>query len=461
MLKQAIEGELEKLSEVIGRYPEGVSIAELLRAPGIELHLKTLQRRLAVLQERGKVVAEGKSRATKYYLLPVYPLEADPTPAFITDTGIPLSTRGQEIRAYVSLSPIQRKPVGYNRGFLDAYQPNQTFYLSASVRAELTALGKPFASEILPAGTYAKQILDRLLIDLSWNSSRLEGNTYSRLETQRLIALGQRAEGKDSLETQMILNHKEAIQFLVEAAEQIGFNRSTILNLHAILSDNLLPDPQACGRLRSHSVHIGGSVYLPLVIPHLIEECFMQILNVATAIEDPFEQAFFVMVHLPYLQPFEDVNKRVSRLSANIPLIRHNLCPLSFVGVPDRTYIEGILGVYERNQVDLLRDVFVWAYKRSCENYLAIRQSLGEPDPFRLRYRQQIIDVIAQVIRQKLPKQALSPFLTTWSKENLQQEDTPRFIGIIETELLALHSGNYGRFRLRESEFQSWFNLFH
>ena len=89
------------------------------------------------------------------------------------------------------------------------------------------------------------------------------------------------------------------------------------------------------------------------------------------------------MVHIPYLQPFIDVNKRVSRPGANIPLIRHNLCPLSFIDVPERAYVEGTLGVYELTNIDLLRDVFVWAYERSCQRYIAIRATAAEPDPTR------------------------------------------------------------------------------
>src|SRR5208283_1973516 len=87
--------------------------------------------------------------------------------------------------------------------------------------------------------------------------------------------------------------------------------------------------------------------FIPIAIPQVIEECFSLILEKANAISDPFEQAFFLMVQLPYLQPFEDVNKRVSRLAANIPLIRADLCPLSFVDVPERAYMAGTLGVYE------------------------------------------------------------------------------------------------------------------
>jgi hypothetical protein len=233
--------------------------------------------------------------------------------------------------------------VGYNRAFLDDYRPNDTFYLSPDTRQRLLECGRSPDGE-RPAGTYARQIFNRLLNDLSWNSSRLEGNTYSLLETERLLELGETAEGKDVLEIQMILNHKAAIELLVEQAEEVGFNRYTILNLHALLSDNLLGNPQACGRLRTIGFGIGGTVYYPLEVPQLIEECFQQVLDTAAAVKDPFEQAFFVMVHLPYLQPFEDVNRRVSRLAANLPLIRLNLCPLSFVDVPERAYVEGVLG---------------------------------------------------------------------------------------------------------------------
>ncbi len=175
----------------------------------------------------------------------------------------------------------------------------------------------------------------------------------------------------------MILNHKAAIEMLAEQAEEIGFNRYTILNIHALLSDNLLADPAAGGRLRQRAVGISGSVFYPLEVPQTIEEHFDQILEKAAAIKDPFEQSFFVMVHLPYLQPFEDVNKRVSRLAANLPLIRHNLCPLSFIDVAQEDYVGGLLGVYELNRVEYLRDLYVWAYGRSAARYKAVREFAG------------------------------------------------------------------------------------
>ena len=188
--------------------------------------------------------------------------------------------------------------------------------------------------EAQPAGTYVKKVLNRLLIDLPWNSSRLEGNTYSLLDTTRLLELGEEAEGKERHEAQMILNHKEAIEFLVDSAEEIGFNRYTILNLHAILAGNLLDDPNSAGRLRHIRVGIGGSVFHPLEIPQHIEECFesdtcLLPLRSSILLSRPSSS----WCSFPYLQPFDDVNKRVSRLAANIPLIRENLSPLSFEDV--------------------------------------------------------------------------------------------------------------------------------
>ena len=118
--------------------------------------------------------------------------------------------------------------------------------------------------------------------------------------------------------------------------------------------------------MRHIAVGIEKSTFHPLEVPQIIEECFNQLLATAAAIEDPFEQAFFAMVQLPYLQPFDDVNKRVSRIAANIPFIKRNLSPLSFTDVPRSTYTDAILGVHELNKVDLLKDVFIWAYERSA-----------------------------------------------------------------------------------------------
>lgn len=284
----------------------------------------------------------------------------------------------------------------------------------------------------------------------------LEGNTYTLLDTKRLINFGEEAEGKEQVEAQMILNHKDAIEFLVGSAEEIGFNRYTILNLHALLANNLLADPEATGRLRQIAIGIEKSAFHPLEVHQLIEEYFDQILVTAGAITDPFEQAFFVMVQLPYLQPFDDVNKCVSRLAANIPLIKTNLTPLSFTEVPVKTYTEAMLGIYELNQTDLLKHIFIWAYERSSARYAAVRQSLGEPDPFRLKHRSALREIVQAIVHERLDKKTAINRISKWAEENIETDDQEQFREVVENEVLSLHAGNFARYQIKPSQFSAW-----
>jgi hypothetical protein len=143
-------------------------------------------------------------------------------------------------------------------------------------------------------------------------------------------------------------------------------------------------------------------------------------------------------------------------MAANIPLVKRNLCPLSFVDVPQSDYVSAIMGVYELNRVDYLRDVFVWAYERSCARYSAVRQSLGEPDAFRLKYRTQIGQVVAQVVRDRMGKRAATQWIQRHAASMVPEPDRARFVEVAETELTSLHEGNIARYRLRPSEFANW-----
>lgn len=457
MARRVTEEDFQAIIDAAGK-PGGATAQEIAGALG-DVPLRTVQYRLKRLVTAGRLAQQGKGPSARYTLPPeqVTP-QVIAGEARIEEQGslfVPVSKQGAAVQTYVRRPLEARKPAGYDRKFLDRYRPNATAYLSAKEREHLRRVGTPQVGD-QPAGTYAKQILTRLLIDLSWNSSRLEGNTYSLLDTKRLIDLGQQAEGKDQIEAQMILNHKDAIEFLVSEAGEINFNRYTILNLHGMLANNLLPDPDAPGRLRRIRVGIDGSVFHPLEVPQLIEECFDQILATAAAITEPFEQAFFVMVQLPYLQPFDDVNKRVSRLAANIPLIKGNLSPLSFADVPRQVYTEAVLGVYELNKVDLLKDVFIWAYERSASRYSAVRQSLGEPDPFRLRHRTALRSLVAEIVRGCLDKKDAAAHVAAWAAENIDAPERARFREVAESELLALHEGNFARYQIRPSEFAAW-----
>ena len=455
-----IAEDLAAVVEFVRQSADGARSGEIAEALK-EIPQRTLQRWLKSLVESGRLVQVGKGPAARYRL-PVIVEEQKQTVAQQAgpeegkpEAAVPLSAESAKMRAYLRQPFGARKAVGYNRQFLEGYQPNTSFYLSPKERAHLAEVGKT-KTGVEAAGTYAKQILNRLLIDLSWNSSRLEGNTYSLLDTRRLIEFGEEAQGGNRLEAQMILNHKDAIAFLVSAADEIDFNRYTVLNLHGILAQNLLPDEAAAGRLRSIAVGIESSAFHPLEVPQLIEECFNQVLATAQAIHDPFEQSFFALVHLPYLQPFDDVNKRVSRLAANIPFIKANLSPLSFTSVPRSTYTDAILGVYELNQVDLLKDVFIWAYERSAERYAAVRQSLGDPNPFRQRHREALRQLVGDVVRRRMDRKQASTYIAEWVKSNIAADEQAGFREMAESDLLSLHEGNFARLQVRPSEFTAW-----
>lgn len=454
MARQIPEIELEAIENAVRRYPGGASLSEIAGAfPGIP-H-RTLQARIKKLVDAGRLVRRGERRGARYFMPGVekWPTATD-TALATRETGllVPLSKAGKEIQKLVSRPLSMREPVGYDYTFLDEYSPNRTFYLTEAERRHLYKRGRGEMPPA-PAGTYARDILNRLLIDLSWNSSRLEGNTYSLLDTERLINFGRTAEGKDAGEATMILNHKAAIEFLVENAGDIDIEPVTVLNVHALLSTDLLPDPDAPGRLRRIPVSIGGSVFQPLALSQVVEESFHSLLAKATAIEDPFEQAFFVMVQLPYLQPFDDVNKRVSRLVANIPLIRRNLAPISFTDVPNNIYVQGVLGVYELKRIELLRDLFLWAYERSAAKYAAQRQSMGEPDPFRLKWRNDLQAVIGDVIRQCMSRADAQRRVTVWAGVHVDEHERERFVTMVEAELLSVREGNFARYRVRPSEY--------
>jgi Fic family protein len=436
-------------------FPGGASISDLLQRADIGFSKRTLQRRLDHLVEDGRLLPIGGGRSRKYLIPPEIVLHVRDDVAKYKITGDWLSIEGRDVREYVNRGLAERNPVGYKPDFLNSYQPNQSFYLPPDMRRSLADIGQVGLTD-LPAGTYLRQVMDRLLIDLSWNSSRLEGNTYSQLETQHLIEAGEGARGKETAETLMILNHKCAIEMLADQAGEIGFNRYTVCNLHALLADGLLQDPAACGRVRSRAVGISGTVFHPLEVPHQIDERYDQILHTADAIRDPFEQAFFVMVHLPYLQPFEDVNKRVSRLAANIPLIRHNLCPLSFVDVEQSDYIGGLIGVYEQNRVEYLRDVFARAYQRSCARYSAIRESLGDPDPFRLRHRSEIGRAVREIVLNRKSRLQAPEAIRKHAAGTIPGADQAKFLEVTETEVSSLHEGNIARYRLRPAEYVAW-----
>jgi len=252
---------------------EPIALLDLLKKTGKKCTDRTLRRWLTQLVKEGKVEVLGRRRATKYQAK-----QAGTRSCFGSESLAIV----EQVRHPLSV----RNPVAYADDWFEAYKPNETFYLPSSLRSQLYRAGKRSKSEE-PAGTYAHQIFDRLLIDLSYNSSRLEGNTYSFLDTQRLILEGEGVEGKLDEEKTMILNHKEAIRYLVDSAPRLKINKQTICTLHYLLSDGLV-DSRYAGKVRVNGVRIQGSTYIPFEDPKRLQFQLDRITEKTALIEDPY-----------------------------------------------------------------------------------------------------------------------------------------------------------------------------
>ena len=440
----------DDLLAVVTRSSDGVAVSDLEAAFGGRIGRRALQRRLTALVDTARLSRRGSRRWTRYSI----PVGPEPTSADADAEGS-LSAKSRAVPRQLERPLADRSVANYRSDYLRDYAPGETAWLSEIERARLRSLGTVIDT-VQPAGTYARRIADRLLIDLSWNSSRLEGNTYSLLDTRRLIALGVEAEGHSPREARMIRNHRDAIEFLIENVVETGFDRLTILNLHALLANELLPDPSSPGRLRRIAVGIGGSTYRPSDSPQVVEADFDAFLTRLGEIVDPFEQSLVMLAQLPYLQPFDDVNKRVSRLAANLPMIRENLVPVSFIGVPRGLYTKALLAVYELEDHGPLKELYIGAYKHSVEQYAEVRQTLGEPDPFRLRYIDRIAALIGEAVREGATLRDAVSRSGRWAREHAVKSDRERFCEMVEMELLGLNEGNFARFGLRPSEFRRW-----
>lgn len=437
-----------------------VSSTALAQATGASW--SAVKRSLAELVSQGSVQVEGRARATRYRLADVVEAGslhrvAEPEAAWGAsgrDDAVRGEVGGQRpawtpssiaLRDRLSTAPTARAPVTYQRDFVDAYKPNQSSLLPPQVSQALMDSGR--LPEQLPAGTYARKVLEQLLIDLSWSSSRLEGNRYSLLDTEQLFRSGRAATDHDGV---MLLNHKAAIEFLVDAVPTQGLTTGLLQNLHAILLRDLLPDLRSLGAVRTRIVNISGSAFVPAQDPHLLREMFERIVGKAQSIKNPIEAAFFLWVNLAYLQPFEDGNKRVSRLAANIPLMLYNHAPLSFVDVDRQDYALAMMGVYEFRDVSMAADLFAWTYRRSQAKYRVVLEAMGAPDPFRMAHRERLNQAILMVVRERRSTADAIHAM------DLPADDTGRFRRMLEDELASLEDYNCARYRLQPRETAEW-----
>lgn len=416
-------------------------------ASKVAASLSTVKRQLRGMHQQGEVQREGHGRGTRYRVTKsagaaITGVSESPEPYAI---GVPWSPRARALLAKLKQALGTRQPVGYQRAFVDSYVPNQSFLLPEALARNLFAEGRMQGQQ--PAGTYARKVLDPLLIDLSWSSSRLEGNRYSLLATEELFKRG--TSGGD-LDAVMLLNHKSAIEFMVDAVPEYGLTSAVVRNLHAILMQDLLADADGLGSIRRKVVNISDTTYVPAQAPLLLEEMFEQIVEKARHIKNPVEASFFLWVNLAYLQPFEDGNKRTSRLSANVPLMLYNCAPLSFLDVEASDYAYAMTGVYEQRDMALAADLFEWAYRRSIRKYAVQLDAMGIPDAARLQFREALNDAISQIVRDgQTVNQAMAAL-------GLSAADARTFEPMLLKELRVLELYNCARYRLTMRQTQQW-----
>lgn len=438
---------MSELLNIIREHPSGLSRSEIQNLLKYKVTSKTLYRQLISLVQAGQIERKGTFKHTKYFV--------NSTADGVSDKKIEIfSDMSKESLKFLETPSNIRETVGYNRDILEKYHPNETFYLPESMRRQLMGKGRRIDVES-GAGTYVRLISQRLLIDLSHFSSKLEGNTYSLLDTEKLIEHGHSVEGKSFAETKMILNHKAAIIFLIDNAQQIDINTYTIRSLHGLLSQELIADYKAWGEIRTKEVHIGRSSYNPINNPHVLKELFEKVLTVARKILDPFEQSFFLLLHLAYLQAFEDVNKRTSRLAANIPLIKKNLCPLSFIGVDRKHYTDAILAFYEKNEIRPMLDLYYWAYSRSCQQYEVVKQDFPMLGSLTGQYRQHVYNVMRHVIVKGLHGASIESYAKEYCSTN-QILDEKAFYMTLKEMLFNTHEGNVIILNLSVAQLTTW-----
>lgn len=321
--------------------------AEMARA-GEDVSLVTIKRMLSEMAGLGALEVSGSGRSTVYAV-------GAPGRIF-AEVGV---------KEYVAIEPDRRRGLaGYNFELLSALPPDIFSDDEFGVLERATAIYRQRTKD-LPE-TIRKKELERLVIELSWKSSKIEGNTYTLLDTEKLITENKAAAGKTREETQMILNHKDAFYYIRDNTEKFKtVTRGNLEELHTILVKDL---GVGLG-LRKKPVGVTGSLYRPLDNIHQITDAIDVLAASAARMSTPYAKALIGLVGLAYIQPFEDGNKRTSRLAANAVLLAHGLAPLSYRSIDEDDYREAMLVFYELNAIGPIKKIFIGQYDFAAKNY--------------------------------------------------------------------------------------------
>jgi len=316
---------------------------------GENISLVTVKRLLSALANKGVLKVSGSGRSTVYNLSVLGRIFAD-----------------VNAKEYCAVEPDKRYGMRqYNFDLLSEF-PSDIFSegelkILESATAEYHRLTKDISA------TIQRKELERLIIELSWKSSKIEGNTYTLLDTEKLILENKAAAGKTKSETQMILNHKDAFNFVRENKSRYKtINHRNLEDLHAILVKNL----DVGQGLRKKPVGVVGTAYRPLDNIHQINDAIEILGKKILQLRSPYAKAFLALLGLAYIQPFEDGNKRTARLTANAILLAYDLAPLSYRSIDENEYREAMLVFYELNSILPIKKVFIGQYDFAARNYL-------------------------------------------------------------------------------------------
>ena len=310
----------------------------------------TLKRVIAAGIKAGDIVAEGKARATRYRLSP----QAQLLMPLNLDTYFALEVDKRQVHSSYNFELIN--------GLLA-----ETRLFSDKELAHLDALQDEFRQHVneLTDNEYRKE-MERLGIDLSWKSSQIEGNTYTLLETERLLRESKTAEGKTKEEAVMLLNHKDALSFVLDNPDYLKeLTVSHIEDIHQLLTKDLSIDKG----LRRHRVGITGTNYHPLDNEFQIREAMRDACKLINSKDNIFEKALLTLLLLSYIQPFSDGNKRTARITSNALLIANDYCPLSFRSIDSIDYKKAMLIFYEQNNLYAFKQIFIEQFEFAVKEY--------------------------------------------------------------------------------------------
>lgn len=269
---------------------------------------------------------------------------------------------------YCSIEPDQRYGLKQYNFDLFSSIPNDIFYDEELEKIESATARYKSRTSGLPSTIQQKE-LERFVIELAWKSSKIEGNTYTLLDTERLLLENKKADGKTDGEAQMILNHKSAFDFIYRNSGIFkNVTRKDIENLHSFLIKDLGVD----AGLRKNMVGITGSIYRPLDNVYQISDAMDALINLISRMENPYAKALVVLIGISYIQPFGDGNKRTGRFMANAILLAHKLPPLSYRSINEDEYKEAILSFYELNSIVPIKKIFIEQYEFTAQNYTIV-----------------------------------------------------------------------------------------